>query len=166
MNKALHKFNHGFDLIITYCLILSIGGMLVLTLSNITLRWFNQTWSWADPLVRHLVFLSAFLGGTLAMNKRKHISIDLLGIYLRSKKNKSISRKINFVIDLVTAFIIIYLLYACIEFVKSEAQYGKMVFLGVHSKYLVGIIPMGFSLMLIRLLTEAFERFTEVEVEV
>ena len=40
-------------------------GHAFLSVTNIFLRWFDMTIYWVEPLVRHLVFLSAFLGGYL-----------------------------------------------------------------------------------------------------
>ena len=34
---------------------------------------------------------------------------------------------------------------------RSEAEYGREAFLGIHSSHLVGIIPVGFSAILVRI---------------
>ena len=52
---------------------------------------------------------------------------------------------------------------ASIEFSKSEFEYGKVAFLGIHSGYLASIIPVGFGLILLRFCTGIFLLFSSVK---
>ena len=76
--KALLKSTDKFiEKISISLLVVCVLSMLLLSVLNIFLRWFNTTLFWVEPLVRHLVFLSAFLGGVLATGNRSHIGIDI-----------------------------------------------------------------------------------------
>ena len=108
-----------------------------------------MTLFWVEPLVRHLVFLSAFLGGALATGKRSHIGIDVLHRWLENKKDSN-AKLILISTTSVSIGTLIWLVYAGIEFMKVELQYGRDVFWGVHSGFLVGIIPFGFGLICLR----------------
>ena len=58
--------------------------MLFFSVLTILLRWFGQSLEFVEPFVRHLVFLSTFLGGVLATGRGTHIGIDIIGKLLES----------------------------------------------------------------------------------
>jgi TRAP-type C4-dicarboxylate transport system permease small subunit len=131
-------------------LIVCVITMLFLSVLNIFLRWFNQTLFWVEPLVRHLVFLSAFLGGALATGSKSHIGIDILHRWLQGKEDSSAAKFILYLTSFISIFTCSWLVYAGYEFMKVELEYGRDVFWGVHSGFLVGIIPFGFLLIGLR----------------
>ena len=131
-------------------LIVCVITMLFFSVLNIFLRWFNQTLFWVEPLVRHLVFLSAFLGGTLATGSRAHIGIDILHRWLEGKENSLFAKFIFYLTSIVSISTCLWLVYAGYEFMKVELEFGREVFWGIHSGVLVGIIPFGFLLISLR----------------
>ena len=126
--------------------------MLLLSVAVIVLRWINLSFMWIEPLVRHLVFLSAFLGGVLATGRGTHIGIDIVGKYLETKDLRDASLWIGALISFICFVTLFWLVKSSAEFVAVEAKYGKEVFLGIHAKFLVAIIPFGFSLIGLRFL--------------
>ena len=150
MKYFLTKIDNAIEKLSISLLVVSVLAMLSLSVLNIFLRWFNTTLFWIEPLVRHLVFLSAFLGGVLATGNRSHIGIDILHRWLEGKKDSFISRLILQVTCFVSICTLAWLVYAAIEFVKTELEFGRDVFWGIHSGFLVGIIPFGFLLILVR----------------
>ena len=149
--KALFKSTDKFiEKMSISLLVVCVLSMLLLSVLNIFLRWFNTTLFWVEPLVRHLVFLSAFLGGVLATGNRSHIGIDILHRWLEGKKDSNIAKLILRVTSLISIGTLVWLVIAAVEFVKTELEFGRDVFWGIHSGFLVGIIPFGFSLILIR----------------
>ncbi len=135
---------------IVFCVL----SMLLLTVMNITLRWFEVSLHWVEPAVRHLVFIAAFLGGSLATGERHHIKIDILARILEKKK------KANFYIDLIvtaiTLIATITLTVASRDLAVIEFEFGKEVFLGIHSGFLLSIIPFGMGLISMRLILRFF----------
>lgn len=131
-------------------LVLALILMLGLSLVNITFRWFNITFLWIDPVVRHLVFFSAFLGGSLATGSSKHIGIDLITKFL-DKPQFTIYKKWHLrLVSLAATVVLIWLTVTSIDFAQVEFQYGRAHFLNIHSGYLVSIIPFGFCLISLR----------------
>lgn len=141
----LHRFTEKTVVTIIFVIV-------ILGLINIVLRWFNQSLSWIDPLIRHLVFLSAFLGGALATGKGTHISIDLLSKYLEKKFKNSLKYSILFLNACISFSTLVWMIYASIVFCQMEWKYGKISFLGIHSGLLVGIIPIGLCVIAFRFL--------------
>ncbi|WP_372652398.1 TRAP transporter small permease [Halobacteriovorax sp.] len=148
------KFFRVIDQIIeklsTWTLLVSVLGMLTLSVLAIVLRWFNFTLHWIEPFVRHLVFLSTFLGGVLATGRGTHIGIDILGKYLESIHSDLLYNWIRRVISLASFLTLTWLIYASYNFLLVELKYGKPVFWGIESGYLVAIIPFGFALIAYR----------------
>lgn len=133
-----------------WTLIISIIAMAGFALTTIVLRWFNITYLWMDPLVRHLVFMSAFLGGVLATGARNHIGIDVISKVLESKHMHTLNNNLRRLVDLSAVCVLLWLTKAAIDFVKMEQEFGGEVFLGLHSGYLVLMIPIGFGLITYR----------------
>jgi TRAP-type C4-dicarboxylate transport system permease small subunit len=148
------KFFIAFDLLLEkmsrYALISCLFGILFLAVGAIVLRWMGESLMWIDPLVRHLVFLSAFLGGSLATSKGVHIKIDLLAKLLE-KYSSDIPKWIHRNLINIFCFVVtLVLTKASWDFYLSEKEFGSPAFLEIHSAYLVGIIPFGFALINLR----------------
>ena len=124
--------------------------MLLFSLLTIILRCVNINYPWFESFVRHLVFFATFLGGVLATGRGNHIGIDILGKYLESSHRENQLKLVRRIINLISFCTLIWLISASIDFFKVELKYGKIEFLGIHSGYLVGIIPFGFSLIAYR----------------
>ncbi|MCR9206252.1 MAG: TRAP transporter small permease [Halobacteriovoraceae bacterium] len=160
--KVVHFFDKALEKLSTGLLVFCVMGMLLMSVSNIVLRWFDAHVLWFEPAVRYLVFFSAFLGGAIATGKRSHIGIDIIGKYLESKKMWEAHRWVSRFIDVASLIVLVYLTQACIEFVGEEAKYGrKNVFIGIHAKYLAMIIPFGFGIIAVRFFNGIILSFSE-----
>ena len=76
--KIFKTLDNIIEKICGYSLVISILAILIFSSLTIVLRWFQINLMWIDPLVRHLVFLSTFLGGVIATGRGTHIGIDLV----------------------------------------------------------------------------------------
>jgi TRAP-type C4-dicarboxylate transport system permease small subunit len=146
----MKTFDHFLDQSSKWGIVFCVFVMLILTVMNIVLRWFEVSIHWVEPAVRHLVFIAAFLGGSLATGARHHIKIDIISRLLEKKKNAQ--KYIDQIVTIVTLVATILLTYSSINLVKVEFEFGKEVFLNIHSGYLISIIPFGMGLISIRLL--------------
>lgn len=142
-DEALDKFSR-FSLVSCLLIILSLAVI------SIVLRWMGSSLMWIEPLIRHLVFLCAFLGGSIATSKNVHIRVDLLTKLVEMSRSKIIHW-------LHKNFISLFCLIVCIALTKSgwdfylvEKEFGAPGFLHIHSAYLVGIIPFGMFLITLR----------------
>ncbi len=146
----IKKFDNGVDKIIEWVLVASILTVMVLSVLTIVLRWFSMTLQWIEPFVRHLVFLSAFLGGAVATKRGTHIGIDVLGKVLEAKGWHHLNVLIQRYIYLFCTFTLLWLTKASYDFMVVEKEFGSEAFFGIHSSTLVGIIPFGFLLIAYR----------------
>lgn len=147
------------DAIGSFCkwfLYIALGVMLFLTLLNICLRWFEISLLWIDPIVRHMVLFSTFLGGTLAIGDRIHIKIDILGRILKEKKLFGLEKVFDKIIIFITFISTMILLYASWNLFLVEKEFGTSSTLGLHSSVFLFIIPLGVSIMCVRLFLSIF----------
>lgn len=150
--KALRNVDDWIEKSVTGVLFVCVLLMILCSMSIIVLRWFNSSFLWLEPLVRHLVFLSAFLGGALATGRGTHIGIDILGKFFESRKMMTAHMWVNRIINFASTIVLYFFVRLSIDFVKVEMEFGREIFLGIHSKYLVAIIPVGFGIIGIRFL--------------
>jgi TRAP-type C4-dicarboxylate transport system permease small subunit len=162
----IKKLDNIVDRVAFYGIVISVVLMLTLTVLNIVLRWFNTSILWIDPMVRHLVFLSAFLGGTLATGQDNHIRIDLASKIFETKGWHGLKRWVDRGVVFVTIIATLFLAKAGYDFMKVELEFGKEAFFHIHSGYLVGIIPFGMGMLTLRFILKlllSFEKNDEVK---
>lgn len=105
---------------------------------------------WIEPLVRHLVFISAFLGGSLATSKGVHIKIDILTHLLERSSSRVLHWLHRNLIAIFCLIVTMALVKASYDFYLVEKEFGAPAFLNIHSSWLVGIVPMGMGLIALR----------------
>lgn len=155
MKRAILIFDNILERFSRLGLISILFLILILAVSSILLRWIGLSPLWLEPFIRHLVFLSAFLGGSIATSKGVHIKVDLLTHFVEKSPSK-IFYWLNK--NLVTCFCFltsVILTKASWDFYLVEKEFGASAFLKIHSSYLVGIIPFGMLLISLRF----FNRF-------
>lgn len=150
MKNIFFKIDYFIEKASSFLLISSLATILFFGILGIVLRWFDTSIASVGPFVRHLVFLSTFLGGVIATGRKNHIGIDILSKYIESGDKEKLAVFLDRFINLVCVAVLIWLIYSSIIFFKVEAQYGKVEFFGIHSKFLVAIIPFGFTLIAYR----------------
>src|SRR5690606_7972714 len=143
IDQAIEKFS-------AYLLIVAVALMLSLSVFAIVLRWFETSILWIEPFVRHLVFLSTFLGGVIATGRGTHIAIDVLAKKIEHDGPTWLKNLNQRVLNLAASVAIVWLVKASWDFTKIELEYGREVFWNIHSGVLVGIIPFGLSLIAYR----------------
>jgi TRAP-type C4-dicarboxylate transport system permease small subunit len=147
------RLDKSIEKVTTYLLVSCVLLMLSLSAFSIVARWFHSNIVWIDPFVRHLVFVSAFLGGVIATGQGTHIGIDLVGKFVESKGWHNLKDLISKFIMLATMGVLVWLIKAGIDFTKIELEFGKIEFFNIHSGYLVMIIPFGMGLLFLRFFT-------------
>lgn len=154
MGKIVQIFDSVLEKISRWGLISSLFVILGLAVLSIVLRWFGQSLMWLEPLTRHIVFLSAFLGGSLATSKGIHIKVDLLTHFVEASPLKVLHWLHR---NLVTLFCFITtaaLTKAAYQFYLVEKEFGTEAFLNIHSSKMVAIIPIGMGLISLRFLNK------------
>jgi|TARA_Y100000590_G_scaffold419627_1_gene521522 TRAP-type C4-dicarboxylate transport system permease small subunit len=147
---VIKLINSFLDEVSKWGIVICLTAMLGLTLMNIILRWFEISFYWSEPLVRHLVFLATFFGASIATGKKQHIKVDLLVRFLEKKDKKRITKGFDAFISLIAMTATLIMFFASLDLVQIEFEFGKLEFLNIHSGYLLSIIPFGFGLLSLR----------------
>lgn len=134
-------------------LVCSLVLMLLLPVLNIIARWFQVSFLWTEPLLRHLVLLSAFMGAILATGRGSHIKIDLVSRALEAGERGRLAKAVKIFVGAVSFLACFFLARAGYDLAKIEFEFGTEAMLGIHSGVLVSIIPFGFTLLGARFLT-------------
>lgn len=150
MGKFILLFDDLLEKISRWGIVSSLFIILSLAILSIVLRWMGQSLMWIDPLIRHLVFLSAFLGGSLATSKGVHIKVDILTHLVESSESKVLKWFHRNVVTLFCLVTTIALTKSAWDFYLVEKEFGAPAFLEIHSAALVGIIPFGMGLIALR----------------
>lgn len=150
MEKIVGGFDNILEKISRWGLITSLFLILGLAVLSILLRWMGMSPLWLEPLVRHLVFLSAFLGGSLATSKNVHIKVDILTHLIEKSRSKVLKWIHLNIISLFCFITCLALLKSGYDFYLVEKEFGAPAFMEIHSSVLVGIIPAGIGLICLR----------------
>ncbi|MDA8792332.1 TRAP transporter small permease subunit [Bacteriovoracaceae bacterium] len=150
--KKIDSKIHTFTYVLLTIVIVNIAVFSVL---SITFRWIGMTITWVDPLLRHLVFYSAFLGATLATGMENHIKIDIVPIFLKKMNKENLNDILFRFISFISFLIIVWLGFASYEMFLMEMEFGKEEFLGIHSSHLIVGVILGFTLLGCRFLIKA-----------
>lgn len=148
--KFFASVDYLIDKLSQFILVLVVFLMLLLKVYSIAVRPMGISHIWLDPLLRHLVFLAVFLGGALATGKGNHIAIDIIGKVLEEKKLLVLAGILKGVVFLTCTLVTLWLAVVAVGVAQVEFQYGRKVFLGIHSGYLLSIIPLGFFIICYR----------------
>lgn len=163
--KFIVVFDDVLEKFSRWGLILCLFVILTLAVGAIFFRWAGMSFLWLEPLVRHLVFLSAFLGGSLASRKGVHIRIDLFTKLVEKSSSKILHWVHQNLISLFCTLTLIGLLEASWAFYLTEKEFGGGALLGLHSSHLVFIIPFGVGLILLRFMNQLILGITGVHRE-
>lgn len=135
-------------------LVAFLGTIVLLAFAQVLLRnLFGFGLLWADPLVRHFVLWSGFLGGALAAAGDRHISIDALTRFLPPR----IKAGANTLTHLFAAGACGFLARAGLVFLLSEYDAGSTTFLDLPVWMVASVIPAGYLLMGVHFILRAAE---------
>lgn len=155
--ELLNKINNWISRLEDVALVVIVLFMVLFAFLQVILRnFFDVGIVWADILLRNLVLWVGFIGASLATKNNKHINIDVF-----QRLHKGISKRIiNFLINLVAAFISIYLAIAAYHFVLDEKEFASIIFNNIPAWPFQTIIPVGFALMGIRFIISGLNTLT------
>lgn len=163
MFKAIRTIDQMIEKATVALLVTCVCGMVIFSVLAIVLRWFNTALLWIEPLVRHLVFFSTFLGGVIATGKGTHIGIDVISKILESNGLHHLKDVMAKIVSFSCFLALCWLSYSSIEFVKVEMEFGKPVFWSIPSGVLVSSIPVGFALIGIRYFLVFLKSFDQAQ---
>lgn len=121
------------------------GAMLLLVLMGVLQILFrfvlNFSLSWTEELSRYLFILMVYTGASLALKRKKHVRVELIDIYVKSK----IKRWIFIFNDIVMIWLLLLVGYAGLKISITTYEMEQLSpALGLPMYLVYGIIPLTF----------------------
>ena len=140
LNEWLAKVESGFLVFLLFL-------MVFLAFSQVLLRNFlSSGFLWTDLFLRQLVLWVGFLGASLAVRERRHISIDVLPQFISATYRPWAQVLVNLCAGLISVFLTL----AAWKFVQLEMEFPTILFLEVPAWTFQTILPISFSVISLR----------------
>ena len=140
-------------------LVLLVGALIGTAFAQIILRnLLSVTFLWTDPLVRHLVLWSGFVGAMIATRQDKHIRIDALLRFLSPPWRDLVQASTS----LFSALVCFLLTWVSLRFLGDEMGLNTRAFLHIPTWELQLIFPLSFGAMTLRFLFQCGLRLRSV----
>jgi len=135
-------------------LILLLFLMVFMSFGQVLLRNFlNMGILWTDIFLRQLVLWVGFLGASLAVRERRHISIDVLSHFIPARVRPFLQIGVDFSAGLISAFLTV----AAWRFVQFEMESSSTLFLGLPAWIFQTILPFSFAMITMRFFLGVFD---------
>jgi TRAP-type C4-dicarboxylate transport system permease small subunit len=137
------------------CAVLLAAATVVIFL-QIVFRVTGLPLSWTEELGRYMFIWLIYMGSASAIRKRKHITVDLLDLFLK-ERGKFVLDIISNVIFMIFVALLTY--YGTIVMVRNITMLSPAMRLSMSIPY--SSIALGSVLMFIRLIQDTITRFHE-----
>jgi C4-dicarboxylate transporter, DctQ subunit len=133
--------------------IFSVGLALTLCCVQVTARYiFNYPLSWPEELIRYLVILIVYVGASIAVRRKSHISVDI--IYTFFPQSQKVLNYLATGLGIVFSFLII--IYG-MKFVRNLMASGQIaITLKIPVFIVYSILPVGGLLLLLQYILRLF----------
>lgn len=147
LDEWLAKVESGFLVFLLFLMVFLAFGQVILR------NFFNSGLLWTDLFLRQLVLWVGFLGASLAVRERRHISIDVLPQLLPAAYKPWVQVLVNFSTGLISVFLAV----AAWKFVRLEMEFPIILFLDLPAWIFQTILPFSFGLISLRYFLHVFD---------
>ncbi|HEY4717351.1 MAG TPA: TRAP transporter small permease [bacterium] len=152
-------FDSLIERIETWFIIVVIIMMIFISFLQVVLRnIFSTGISGTEELLRHIVFWTGLVAGSLLTRENRHIKIDILSKMMPARMEQVTA----IIINLVSLCICVMLLLASIRFISVEMQFQERSPLPVPIWSLQLILPIGFFMISLRFFLKLIEKILEL----
>lgn len=135
--------------------------MTIVIFLQIVLRLLGLPLSWTEEIGRYMFIWLIYIGCASAIRKRKHISVELLDLFLK-ERGKFVLNIISNVVFLIFAVILTYYSFFVVQRVSTQLSPAIRMPMSIpYSSVLVGS-----ALMVVRLIQDTIARFKERKKEI
>lgn len=69
----------------------TLGLAALISIVNIVIRQFGAAWFWTEEAVIYLIIFSTFLGAVVTLRHNEHVSVDIIGVFLKGAGQKGLA---------------------------------------------------------------------------
>tara|TARA_B100001094_G_C18037157_1_gene723131 strand:+ start:352 stop:816 length:465 start_codon:yes stop_codon:yes gene_type:complete len=143
--KHFWNLVHMFE---NFLLVFFIGSIIVFSAGQIIVRnIFDLSYTFVDPLIRHLVLWTGLWGSLVATREEKNLRIEILHF-----TSKPVKKSMTFVGQTISFGVCSLLTYHAMRFVEDEYTYGGIAFASLPSWSVLLIFPIVFFFLSVRFL--------------
>ncbi|MEL7187446.1 MAG: TRAP transporter small permease [Pseudomonadota bacterium] len=157
MKKVVAKLDHAGRLAENSLLVVLLGTMILLSVSQIANRQFfggSINLTWADELIKLIVLWLAMVGSIAAARDGKHIRIDLISHLVADP----VVRWSRVVVDLFAAAVCGFIGYQAWKLIMLEREWGDLGPVDVPIWIVHAIVPAAFFLISFRFVVDSGKR--------
>lgn len=145
--RAIKQFDEWLAKAESGFLVFLLFLMVFLAFGQVLLRNFlSSGLLWTDLFLRQLVLWVGFLGASLAVRDRRHISIDVLPQFIPATYRPLIQILVNLCAGLISVFLTV----AAWKFVQLEMEFPTILFLDLPAWIFQTILPFSFAVISLR----------------
>ena len=145
--RAIKQFDEWLAKAESGFLVFLLFLMVFLAFGQVLLRNFlSSGLLWTDLFLRQLVLWVGFLGASLAVRDRRHISIDVLPRFIPATYRPFIQILVNLCAGLISVFLTV----AAWKFVQLEMEFPTILFLDLPAWIFQTILPFSFAVISLR----------------
>ena len=147
LDEWLAKAESGFLIFLLFLMVFLAFGQVILR------NFLNNGLLWTDLFLRQLVLWVGFLGASLAVRERRHISIDVLPQFISATYRPWVQVLVNLSAGLISVFLTV----AAWRFVQLEMEFSSTLFLDIPTWIFQTILPFSFGLISLRYFLHVFD---------
>lgn len=152
--NAIKKIDHWLAKTEMGLLVLLLFLMVFMSFGQVLLRNFlNMGILWTDIFLRQLVLWVGFLGASLAVRERRHISIDVLSHFIPARFRSHLQIGVEVCAGVISAFLTV----AAWKFVQFEMESPSTLFLDLPTWIFQTILPFSFAMISMRFFLGVFD---------
>ena len=158
--NILRKINNRFEEYFAATLLVIMTGLIFFqVLSRFIL---NAPLAWSEETARYIFIWLIYISAALAVKRQEHIRVEI-GLILLKGKARKIGYIITDLIFLVFASFLVKDGYGLVKMLTGHGQLSPAV--GFSMNYIYAIIPVGYGLMVIRLIQNIILRIKNFNIE-
>ena len=146
LSKGFHAFENCLLVSLIFLVILLSSGQIILRM------FFDQSYAFIDPLIRHLVLWTGMWGAVVAARDDKNLRIEIDFF-----TSKSIKQVFNILRRFMSFVVCSFLTFHAIRFVIDEYAYGALAFSSFPSWCVQLIFPIVFFFLSLRFLIQGLK---------
>ena len=147
LDEWLAKTESGFLVFLLFLMVFLAFGQVLLR------NFMDSGLLWTDLFLRQLVLWVGFLGASLAVRERRHISIDVLPQFIPA----SYRPFVQILVNLCTGLVSVFLTLAAWKFVQLEIEFPTILFLEIPAWIFQTILPFSFAVISLRYFLHVFD---------
>lgn len=125
----------------------ALGLAAAISIINVFLRQFNESWFWTEEAVIYLIIYSTFIGAVITLRHNEHVSVDILGVFFKDRGKKWLALVAG-VVTIIYLVIMGYLGWQLLAEPFSRTTVTPVLKLPLWVVELA--VPIGMTLMLLR----------------